>query len=272
MLVTVKYPEYKKVFTIMLAASMAFYLPWLVRIITNEGSLSPTIGHFTSIKGILGGLLQLQMFNPILIVLGILGYRKMNEDMPQQKIIKIFILGSLPMLIFYGGRYWIHTMPLWAICIGWYVKDFVKNKKRVMIIAILMIIPSVMVTTMRGTPIIPSLTGTDASILMWVNEDGFIFDKQYDEDCEVVASFLEKNLAPDAIVHGKPEWVSDMIVTLTNLRTDGGAWWEVSSESTGIVPDAIVSLYPMENSIRIGKFYVIAGKSNVFNYLKSVSS
>ncbi|MBN1785530.1 MAG: hypothetical protein JW825_00870 [Candidatus Methanofastidiosa archaeon] len=260
LIISMKYREYMRMFTIVSSVSLALYLPWLFRVLTYQGALESTTSQLLSIRGLFVGLLSLQIVNPILLALGIIAFMRMDGTRMENRIVKMVIIGTLPILLFYGGRYWLHMVPFWAVCIAIVFKDRFASRKSFALLAIAMIFPTVSIVTMQWPPIMINLTGSDAAIFLWANEDGIFFDKQYDIDCEALASYLEANLPEDAIVSSDIEWVPDMIVTLTNLRTNQGAWWEVKSDNDFVLPDAFISFEEMQSSDKIGRFYVTLDK------------
>jgi len=265
LLISLKYREYLKQFTIISSASLAIYLPWLARVLIYKGAFSSTTDHFLSIKGVFIGLLSLQIVNPILLILGIVAFIKMDDTRIENKTIKMVILGTLPILLFYGGRYWLHVVPFWAICIAIYLRNNFTTKKGIALLIIAMLVPSVSLVTTHWPPIMINLTGSDAVFFMWANDDGIVLDKQYDTDCDELARYLEENLPPDAIVSSDIEWVPNMVVTLTTLRTNQGAWWEVSSENDFTIPDAYITYYEMDGSTKIGRFFVTTEKDVILS-------
>ncbi|MHC1598375.1 MAG: hypothetical protein ACXQT0_02155 [Candidatus Methanofastidiosia archaeon] len=260
LLVVLKYPEYRKNYVLVAGASIALYMPWLQRVLSNQASLTSTTDQLLSVKWLFIGILSLQIINPILLILGLLAYRHMDNSVPEQRVIKLMLMGTLPILLFYGGRYWIHTTPLWAICIGVYMKDKLSSKRRYALLIALMLVPSISIISTSWPPVSINITGSNAAIMLWTNDDGILFEKHYDEDCEIMADYLEEALDEDAIIHSDIMWVPDMVVTLTNLRTDQGAWWEVASDNESVLPDAYITFTPFENAKKIGRFYIITDK------------
>ncbi len=244
------YMDFYKKFVVF---SLILYLPWFLRILGSINALENTVETFSSPVHIAFGFLSLQIFNPILISLGIIGYRRADE---RYNIIKMFLLGSLPILVVYGGRYWFHTMPFWGIMIASFAGKYLRNKKRVAIFLIIALIPSFDVGFFEKFGFIPSLSGGDTALMMWT-ENGLRFDNQYyDEDCDKLAEYIMKTTNENEIIGVDEPWVGDMIVALTGRRVNNGAWWEVSpiEEKTEDIK-IYVSLQPI-SSFRIGRFYI----------------
>ncbi|MEA1993096.1 MAG: hypothetical protein U9N35_01690 [Euryarchaeota archaeon] len=250
-LFSVKY-EYMDFYKKFATFSLILYLPWFLRILGNFNALESTVQTFSSPVHLLFGFLSLQFVNPILISLGIVGYRKAGES---YKLVKMFLLGSLPILLLYGGRYWFHTMPFWAIMIASFAKKYLRSKKSVALFVIIGLIPTVDVVLFDDFGVIPSITGGDAALMMWTN--GVVFDPLYGEDCEELAEYIMETTEKNAIIRADEPWVGDMIVALTGRRVTTGAWWEVSSvEEKAEDIKIYVSLEPISDCT-IGRFYIL---------------
>jgi hypothetical protein len=232
--------------------SLILYLPWFLRILQYHGALETTMETFSSPVHLIFGFLSLQFFNVILIPLGVIGYRRAGD---QYTIIKMILLGSLPILVFYGGRYWFHTIPFWAIMIAVFAGKYLVSKKRVALFLILAFVPTLDIVLFESPGLLPSLTGGDAAVIMWDGE-GITFENLYGEDCEELAAYIRAVTPETAIIGADEPWVGDMIVTLTGRRVTTGAWWEVSSmEEKEEDIKIYVSLKPV-GDFTIGRFSI----------------
>ncbi len=225
--------------------SLILYLPWFLRILEYRGA-------FSSPTPLLLGIVMLQFFNVILIPLGIIGYRRAGD---RYTVIKMILLGSLPILVVYGGRYWFHTMPFWAIMIAVFAEKYLVSRKRVALFLILAFVPTIDVMLFEGPGVMPSLTGGDAALMMW-SEEGVVFDPLYGEDCEELRAYLLATTGENEIIGVEEPWVGDMIVALTGRRVTTGAWWEISSVGEKAENIKVhVSLTPISTH-KIGRFYI----------------
>jgi hypothetical protein len=109
------FPFFRKV----IAFAGLLYLPWVVRMFELDG-----LAWFGSSVGAMGpakdgaelvkrGLLQLQIINPILLFLAFRTWWRDGDG--RLGVVKSLLLGFLPMLFAYGGRFFMHTWPLWSI-------------------------------------------------------------------------------------------------------------------------------------------------------------
>lgn len=232
------YPFFKKV----LMWSLIFYLPWFLRVLPDLGWMgSPSLqiaqqGGKTLASymgGAVLGFLMLQMINPILIVLYFLGLRRFKE--PGAVFLGYMLVGFLPMLITYGGRFWMHTGPIWAVFAASILLRLIPElprPRRLVVLILCTMIPMPMIAIgMPNNPrprIIPSVGGaafTLAYVLTPATEDA---------DFEALAEFIGQNTSEKEIVHVAPEkqYLGDRIVHETGRRVDVGGWSaEVRSEA-----------------------------------------
>jgi hypothetical protein len=176
--------------------------------------------------GVLFGMLSLQIFNPIFLIFGIKGLKKtsgINRD-----LIKYILIGFLPALIFYGGRYWFHTAPFWAIFIALFLKDKITSRKRIALFMLFALVPMPLIAFgvpgNEGPPLLPSITALDGAVGLH-----FLPVYQNAEDMALKA-FIEQNTLPDQIIFVDEASLADRIVVLTGNPVDNGMWFEVGSE------------------------------------------
>ncbi|MHC4248219.1 MAG: ArnT family glycosyltransferase [Planctomycetota bacterium] len=112
------FPFFRKV----VAFAGLLYLPWIARMSSLDclewfGSSVGAMGPAKNAAVVLGrGLLQLQIVSPILLFLA---FRTWWRDGDRRLgVVKALLLGFLPMLFAYGGRYFMHTAPLWAVLVA----------------------------------------------------------------------------------------------------------------------------------------------------------
>jgi len=261
-----KYRTYFSFYKKFLVLSLVLYLPWALRILFFRDflrSFGTVVGN--PIAGIVVGMLSLQIFNPILLCCGIQGLRKssgVNRD-----IVKYILIGFLPALIFYGGRYWFHTAPFWAIFIALFLKKWVTSKKGIALILMFSLVPLPMVAfniPKGGPPVMLSITAVDSilGLQFWPSS-------YYDEDRELEA-IIEQYTAPNQIIHVDEGSLADKIVVLTGRPVDNGMWFEVGSgeiqrriEYARLHERPAVFVYfnrdelpPVDEIYRIGRYWV----------------
>lgn len=218
------FPFYRK-FALL---SLIFYLPWGLHVLEYSSflrSFGAIVGN--PILGLIIGMLSLQIFNPIFLYFGIKGLKKssgINRD-----LVKYILIGFLPALIFYGGRYWFHTSPFWAIFIALYLKEKIFSRKRVLYLLLFALVPMPLIAfglPDGGFPLLPSITALDGAIGL------HFLPPAYNEEDMQLKALIEAYTAPDQIIHVDEASLADRIVVLTGRPVDNGMWFEVGTGET----------------------------------------
>jgi hypothetical protein len=207
----------------------------------------------------------LQIFNPVFLYFGVKGLKQssgINRD-----LVKYILIGFLPALIFYGGRYWFHTAPFWAIFIALYLQKWITSRKRVALLLLFGLVPMPLIAIGvpgGGSPILPSITALDGAVGLY-----FLNFGPNETDLELKA-FIEQNTDPNQIIHVDEPSLADRIVVLTGRPVDNGMWFEVgSSEAQAIIeqtrregrPAVFVyrnreKLPPVDTYFTIGEYWI----------------
>ena len=227
LVVSYKYRTYFSFYKKFVIISLIFYLPWAIRVLLFRDFLRSFGTVFGNpLIGILIGMLSLQIFNPLFLAFGIKGLRKtsgINRD-----LVKYILIGFFPALIFYGGRYWFHTAPFWAIFIALFLKDRITSRKRIALLILFAFIPMPLIAFglpgNDGPPLLPSITALDGAVGLH-----FLPVQQNAED-RALQAFIEQNALPNQIIHVDEASLADRIVVLTGHPVDNGMWFEVGSE------------------------------------------
>ncbi|MHC5053863.1 MAG: ArnT family glycosyltransferase [Planctomycetota bacterium] len=119
---SMRYREWFPFFRKVSAFAGLLYLPWVVRLLvldypawfgTSSGAMGPAKD---AAELVARGLLQLQIINPILLLLAFrIWWRDRDERLG---VVRSLLVGFLPMLFAYGGRFFMHTWPLWAMLVA----------------------------------------------------------------------------------------------------------------------------------------------------------
>lgn len=261
-----KYRTYFSFYKKFIVLSLILYLPWALRVWFFKDflrSFSAMVGN--PLLGLLVGMLSLQILNPLFLFCGIQGLRKssgINRD-----IVKYILIGFLPALIFYGGRYWFHTAPFWGIFIGLYLKEKISSRKRIALLLLFALVPLPLVAfnvPKGGPPVILSITATDSVLGLHLWPSSY-----YEEDRELEA-LIEQYTSPDQVIHVDEGSLADKIVVLTGRPVDNGMWFEVGSgeiheriEYTRLYERPAVFVYlnrdelpPVDEIYRIGRYWI----------------
>jgi hypothetical protein len=227
-----KYRTYFSFYRKFVILSLIFYLPWALRVLLFRDflrSFGSMVGN--PILGLVVGIFFLQIFNPIFLYFGVKGLRQssgINRD-----LIKYILIGFLPALIFYGGRYWFHTAPFWAIFIALYLQKWINSRKGIALLLLVGLVPMPLIAIgvpSGGSPILPSITALDGAVGLY-----FLNFGPNEADMEL-KTFIEQNTDPNQIIHVDEASLADRIVVLTGRPVDNGMWFEVgSSEAQAII-------------------------------------
>ncbi len=230
-----KYRGYGRLALKVTGISLLFFTPWLSHVLSNLDWL-PVLSEGGVPGGRLQKILSLQSFNVLLLVLGLWGIAIAPRRQPQRLLPAYLLIGFLPILFSYGGRYMMHTMPLWAILGGGVITPLVSRTvptRNLLGLIFLTFLPWPTVGLMGGVAPIP-LTAPILLAIMTVKggaplESG---DKSeaYRPDCDQLADWLRQHTKPDQIVWTNSTWMADMIALLAQRRTSYGAWWECSKK------------------------------------------
>lgn len=228
-----RYQGYYDFFKHTLAWAFAFYVPWFLRLAgcidwigTPSSALFSDAGRGigAAISATLAGLLSLQFINVVFLVLGLIGLKKFAH--PASGVIRTMLAGFLPMLVTYGGRFWMHTTPLWAILIASLLTRFATSspsRKRLAVCMLCTLIPLPVITVGfggKGVGLLPNIGGATFAL-------SYVLSPQKDDDdFNRLADFIRRHTSAREIVHVDPsrQYLGDRIVHETGRRVDVGGW------------------------------------------------
>ncbi len=229
-----KYSRYRLQALGVVAAAVLLFSPWLYRIIKHQDWLAGVTEHGGLPFGMLQKIISLQILNAVLLGCGIWGWRRLRPWRAQEAMLKYLILGYLPILFTYGGRFNMHTAPLWAILGGSALVRLLPEGvglRRVALLATLTLLPM---------PGLPPLTGPHMLILLSMPGHGVLGggddqrSERYLKDCDQLAAWLQQHTLPNEVIFTNKEWIGDMIPLLADRATDRGAWWETSKPNESV--------------------------------------
>ncbi len=244
-----KYRSYGRLALQVTGISLLLFTPWLTHVLHYLDWL-PVLKQGGMPGNPLHKLMSLQSFNLLTLGLGFWGIATASRRLPQRMMPAYLLIGFLPILVTYGGRYMMHTMPLWAILgapmITWLLPPLATTR-RILGVMFLTFLPWPTIGLMNGFNAIP-LTAPHMLAIMTVKggaplENG---DKSeaYRPDCDQLADWLRRSTPPDEIIHTNTVWMADMIALLAHRRTDSGAWWEDSKQQEIIDGQALRDRMP----------------------------
>lgn len=228
-----RYKGYYGFFKSVLTWSLVWYLPWFLRLLPEIrwlGMPSTAVAEMGGrtiaayAVGAIMGLLSLQAISVVLAALGLWGLLHFRH--PAARFLRCMLLGFLPMLILYGGRFQMHTAPIWTIFAASVVVRFLPQgatSRRIVVLMLCTMIPlPALVVGMPGERAgIRPTVGGGFFALMYV-----LSPVREDTDFNDLADFITETTAPREIVHVDPakNYLGDRIVTATGRRVDVGGW------------------------------------------------
>lgn len=244
-----KYRSYGRLALKVTGISLLFFSPWLAHVLGHLDWLS-VLGQGGVPGDPLKKLLSLQTFNLLLLGLGFWGIATAPRRRPERMLAAYQLIGFLPILFAYGGRYFMHTMPLWALLGAGVITQLLPRAAttgRILGIMMLTLLPWPTLSIMKGLQVIP-LTTPHVLAIMTAKGGPMLEQGQKSEaylpDCDQLAGWLRRSTAPDEIVYTNSIWMADMIALLAQRRTDSGAWWECSKEQEKIEGQALRDWWP----------------------------
>jgi len=208
---SMRYRAYVPTFRKVAAFSLFFYLPWILHVLPNAswlGTSSGAMGAKNAFEFVARGVVQLQIINPILLYLALRTWRRDTDE--KLGAVKSLLVGFLPMLLTYGGRYFMHTWPLWAILAARSVERWIARatdtaelpagaarpslRRRVFVMTIVALLPLPVVTS--GMPggrlfgLMPGPTGANAALFVAIHRT------KPDRDFERLTAFVVDVMEP----------------------------------------------------------------------------
>jgi len=225
----IKYPRYRAEVAKVVVIALIFAVPWLARVWLHREWIAGVTSNVGLPLSLWKRIFSLQLFNGVLVGCGLWGIRNLRKSCAHEAMVRWMLVGMLPLLFSYGGRYTMHSAPLWAIPAATVLVRLLPagaTWRRAAGLAAATLLP---------TPSLIPLTTTHGMILLAARGSPPLGDnpkksEAYLEDCDQVAAWLKKHTSPDEVIHVNKEWIGDMIPLLADRSTDFGAWWECSRE------------------------------------------
>lgn len=188
--------------------------------------------------GLVEKLLSLQALNLVVLGLGFWGVAIAPRREPGRMLPGYMLLGFLPILFSYGGRYPMHTLPLWAMLGASAIQGLAPvgcPRRRLWGLSLLPLLPWPALGMMGDKPGPLPITGAHMVLITAFSGASLLQQGQrneaYGEDCAQLADWLREHTTEDETLYTNTVWVADMVSLLADRKTDFGAWWECSKES-----------------------------------------
>lgn len=229
--------DYRRPFAVLVAVTVIAIAPWYVRFFFYRDWLHHPIdlGIYGWYEGWARPLMKmawLQFINLGMVALAVWSLRKLPRRDPRYRLILAGIVGFLPMLFSYGGRYYAHSVPLWAMLAGKSLERFARP--RAIAFALCPTLVLVGYGTVVGPGVIPMASGWCFPPLLGLGgmtylDGGARLGLVSYHDAKALATRIQHATTPDTILHLNGDRdLGVMIGFLAHRRIDVGAWEEVS--------------------------------------------
>ncbi|MGQ9731364.1 MAG: hypothetical protein ACUVX8_08820 [Candidatus Zipacnadales bacterium] len=228
-LFALKYPRYRSEVLKVVGVSLLWVSPWMLRTWLHREWIVDVTTHGGLPMSVWKRILSLQMFNGVLIGCGLWGLRNLRKSRVQETIVRWMLVGMLPLLFSYGGRFTMHAAPLFALSAGTVLVKLIPARPSWKHAAALT------VATLLPAPGLIPLTATHAIVLLALQGRPLMGSDRhkseaYLEDCDEAIDWIKAHTQPREVVYVNKEWLGDLVPLLTDRRTDFGCWWECSRQ------------------------------------------
>jgi len=218
---SMRYREYFPFFRKVAAFAGVLYLPSIGMTIkywdwihTSSSAMGPAND---AVELVARGLLQLQIISPILLFFAFRTWWRDGDE--RLGAVKSLLLGFLPMLLAYGGRYFAHTWPLWAVLIarnfeGWLgrhehaaeegdarARKSMRRRKLAFVALAFLPLPAISfgMGGAKGPHLFPGFTGMNMTIFVALHHT------EPDRAFEDMADMIRAAMRSPGIISGKPQ-------------------------------------------------------------------
>jgi len=217
---SMRYREYFPFFRKVAAFAGVLYLPSVLFTLryaswihTSSSAMGPAKN---AVEVVARGLLQLQIISPILLFLALRTWWRDKDE--RLGVVKSLLLGFIPMLVTYGGRYFAHTWPLWAILVARNFERWLARhekaaeegdararrsmmwRKLAFVALAFLPLPAISfgMPGKRGVFPLPGVTGMNASFVLMFHRT------EPDRTFEDMADMIKMAMRSPSIISGKP--------------------------------------------------------------------
>ena len=240
-----KYRTYWRLALKVVGISFLFWVPFLTHVLGNLDWL-PVLKQVGMPGGMFEKMLSLQIINIVLLGLGIWGMMVAPRKSAARMLPVYMLIGFLPILFTYGGRFAMHTMPMWALLGASVIQGLLPQHartRRVIGVVLLTLVPIPGISVAKDKINWMPITGSHMFLITAFSGDSLLTkgdkNEAYRQDCDDLAKWLRESTRPDEIIHVNTVMLADMISLLSDRPTDFGAWWECSNESAKLYGKAL---------------------------------
>lgn len=232
-----KFKEYKALYLKSIMISLIFGVPWMVYYIIKRPDLNiAALGEADVLSTI--GLFSHYSINIVFYLIAIIGIWRLAKFKDKKiKLLYCILIGFVPYLFLYGGRYFWHLYPVFVIFAVYqfeahiikFFKNFNLNKAFLSVILSLILIvplPTININSFADNRIIsPDWTLAD---FIFMDTQDFYETEEYIGMVDFIKANTDKNTI---LIMDDPELAQSLYVTADRV-SDNGLYWESVSEET----------------------------------------
>jgi hypothetical protein len=226
--------EYRRFVVGVAGLAVLLHLPWLIRVVSYHDWLYAARVDPAAPRGRLPlGPLSLLNLHLIFLPCALLALRRLTWREPRKALVLSMLIGFLPFLATYGGRFSSHTVPLWSLLAALTLQRLLPpapTRRRLAGVLALTFVPFPLYGHFDQFVVFPSFTAPHACLMLILGRGIELGEREYDEDALALANYVTLHTSPREILHTPDPAVGDMLFVLTGRRTDAAAWWEVSKQ------------------------------------------
>ncbi len=231
--------EYFKFFLGMAAMAILLALPWYGHIwMHHEWLANPVRDILPPVIGRFMKLAMLLFLNLILALLVIRGWKMIPWFEKRYKLLLCQVVGFLPMLLEYGGRYFMHTVTVWVLFAGVPLVRFMNPPlrfRRVLLFLFLALCPVLLLQGMqanRPLTLTPMPSGWSLMPVIAFSDTEGLLGKQPDQlspdEAREIGEYIKKVTAPGQVIHLLGDGNLGVVIAFHADRPiDTAAWPEV---------------------------------------------
>lgn len=235
--------KYLPDFLAMAAISLCAFVPWYARLyVFSDWFTHPleegVYGHIAPEWLPLYKFTWLQFVSFSMVIIVVRGFRSLRWREQRNQVLLIAIAACLPMLFSYGGRFYTHSLHLWAIVAAGVFTRYLNapvRPIRILAFGLLALTPTVGIVG-TGTPIPPGVYPAPSAWLLapvvatgalnWINDaqpPGYITWRE----AEAIAEYVDEVAEPGQPIYFRGDRDFALVVEwLANRPIDTGAWEE----------------------------------------------
>jgi len=263
--------------------AILFAAPWYGHIWVNRGWLGHPMRDMVPFwMAVLFKPLSLLFLNLVIVLLVIRARKLIPWAETRYRLLLCQVAGFLPMLIEYGGRYFIHTIQIWAVFAAVPLVRFLSPPVRRRTIALFMLMAVAPTLLLKGPDkgrllrIMPMMSGWSTPLILLVSKEQHISLRDNPNqpsyiEAQELGDYIRSTTTPEQIIHTFGDLqLAIMLAFHADRPVDSAAWPEVRQpntfskleeyalrDRTGCYVSTHKKMIPEDATVlQIGKFFV----------------